>query len=137
MPLLQDALDSLEFLMGPTDSRWGALRAAMGHPEPWQLNYMAIGNEVGCGCCGRCGRCEVVRAVGFGRRVRERGRIFVLGTGVWFWGGLWSKCREEVRELICWVVRLKSGVWRVLHRSSGSGGMPFISICGCASSAPL
>jgi alpha-N-arabinofuranosidase len=28
-------------------SKWGALRAAMGHPEPWAINYMAIGNEVG------------------------------------------------------------------------------------------
>ncbi len=24
------------------------MRAAMGHPEPWELNFMAIGNEVGC-----------------------------------------------------------------------------------------
>ena len=27
-------------------SKWGALRASMGHPEPWVLNFMAIGNEV-------------------------------------------------------------------------------------------
>lgn len=45
-PLVQDALDSLEFITGPPDSTWGSLRAAMGHPEPWALNYMAIGNEV-------------------------------------------------------------------------------------------
>lgn len=46
-PLVQDALDSIEFITGPPDSRWGALRAAMGHPAPWALTYMGIGNEVG------------------------------------------------------------------------------------------
>jgi hypothetical protein len=45
-PLLQDALDSIEFITGPADSRWGALRASMGHPEPWRLPYIGIGNEV-------------------------------------------------------------------------------------------
>ena len=45
-PWVQDALDSLEFIMGPAGSKWGSIRAAMGHPEPWRLNYMAIGNEV-------------------------------------------------------------------------------------------
>ena len=33
---------------GSPDSTWGSVRAAMGHPEPWELNFMAIGNEVGC-----------------------------------------------------------------------------------------
>jgi len=45
MPLVQDALDSIEFVTGSPESRWGSLRATMGHPEPWKLNYMAIGNE--------------------------------------------------------------------------------------------
>ena len=44
--MVQDALDSLEFITGPPDSKWGSLRAAMGHPEPWAIQYMAIGNEV-------------------------------------------------------------------------------------------
>lgn len=44
--LPQDALDSVEFVSGPADSKWGAVRAAMGHPDPWALNYLAIGNEV-------------------------------------------------------------------------------------------
>ncbi|GAB4817965.1 hypothetical protein N2152v2_005011 [Parachlorella kessleri] len=45
MPMVQDALDSLEFIMGPPDSTWGSIRASMGRPEPWTVNYMAIGNE--------------------------------------------------------------------------------------------
>lgn len=44
-PWVQDALDSIEFITGPPDSKWGAVRAEMGHSEPWTLNYMAIGNE--------------------------------------------------------------------------------------------
>ncbi|KAL4437047.1 hypothetical protein ABPG75_004186 [Micractinium tetrahymenae] len=44
-PMVEEALDSLEFISGPPDSKWGSLRAAMGHPEPWTINYMAIGNE--------------------------------------------------------------------------------------------
>ena len=44
--LPKDALDSVEFVSGAADSKWGAVRAAMGHPDPWALNYLAIGNEV-------------------------------------------------------------------------------------------
>ena len=35
------------FVSGPADSKWGSQRAEQGHPEPWALNYFAIGNEVG------------------------------------------------------------------------------------------
>lgn len=31
--------------MGSSDSKWGSLRASMGHPEPFDLRYVAIGNE--------------------------------------------------------------------------------------------
>ena len=34
------------FVSGSADSKWGSLRAEQGHPEPWALNYFAIGNEV-------------------------------------------------------------------------------------------
>jgi alpha-L-arabinofuranosidase len=44
---VQDALDSIEFANGPTNSIWGARRAAMGHPAPFGLKYMEIGNENG------------------------------------------------------------------------------------------
>ncbi|KAB8161185.1 alpha-N-arabinofuranosidase [Streptomyces sp. 3MP-14] len=42
---IQDALDLIEFANGPTDSTWGGLRAEMGHPEPFGLTHVAIGNE--------------------------------------------------------------------------------------------
>ena len=44
-PYLQDALDLIEFANGPVESRWGRVRAEMGHPEPFRLKYLGIGNE--------------------------------------------------------------------------------------------
>lgn len=44
--LVQDALDSIEFITGDQETRWGRLRAEMGHPEPWSLSYIGVGNEV-------------------------------------------------------------------------------------------
>lgn len=42
---IQDALDLIEFANGPVTSRYGALRARMGHPESFRLTMLAIGNE--------------------------------------------------------------------------------------------
>lgn len=42
---IDDALDLVEFANGSTDTEWGKLRAEMGHPEPFNLKYIGIGNE--------------------------------------------------------------------------------------------
>lgn len=44
-PYVQDALDLIEFANGPLDSPWGGRRAALGHPEPFNLKMIAVGNE--------------------------------------------------------------------------------------------
>ena len=44
-PYIQDALDLIEFANGATTTTWGKLRAEMGHPEPFNLKYIGIGNE--------------------------------------------------------------------------------------------
>lgn len=44
-PFAQDALDAIEYCNGPVTSKWGALRAKAGHPEPFNLKWMEIGNE--------------------------------------------------------------------------------------------
>ena len=44
---VQDALDCIEYANGPVDSKWGAVRAAAGHPEPFNMEYLEIGNEQG------------------------------------------------------------------------------------------
>lgn len=42
---IDDALDLIEFANGPVSSEWGKLRAEMGHPRPFDLKFIAIGNE--------------------------------------------------------------------------------------------
>lgn len=42
---IQDALDLIEFANGSIDSPWGKVRAEMGHPAPFNLKFIGIGNE--------------------------------------------------------------------------------------------
>lgn len=44
-PYIQDALDLIEFANGPVSSTWGARRAAMGHPAPFRMRLLGVGNE--------------------------------------------------------------------------------------------
>ena len=44
-PYVQDALDLIEFANGPVTSPYGKARAAMGHPTPFKLKMMGVGNE--------------------------------------------------------------------------------------------
>ena len=46
-PWVQDALDAIEYAIGPKESKWGSLRAKAGHPEPFPMKYVEIGNENG------------------------------------------------------------------------------------------
>jgi len=42
---LQDVLDLIEYANGGIETRWGAKRAEHGHPEPYGLRYLGVGNE--------------------------------------------------------------------------------------------
>ncbi|MEU3891227.1 alpha-L-arabinofuranosidase C-terminal domain-containing protein [Streptomyces sp. NPDC029041] len=42
---IQDTLDLIEFANGPAASKWGKVRAQMGHPEPFHLTHLGVGNE--------------------------------------------------------------------------------------------
>lgn len=44
-PFIQDALDLIEFANGAPATKWGKVRASMGHPEPFNLKYIGVGNE--------------------------------------------------------------------------------------------
>ena len=46
-PWVQDALDLIQYANGDTGTTWGALRSANGHPAPYNLKYLEIGNENG------------------------------------------------------------------------------------------
>jgi alpha-N-arabinofuranosidase len=45
VPFVQDALDEIEFATGDTSTKWGAVRAKLGHPAPFPVKYVEIGNE--------------------------------------------------------------------------------------------
>ena len=44
-PYIDDCLDLIEFANGPADSKWGKIRAEMGHPAPFNMKYIGVGNE--------------------------------------------------------------------------------------------
>jgi alpha-N-arabinofuranosidase len=44
-PYVEDALEEIEYVSGSTASKWGAQRVKDGHPEPFPLHYVEIGNE--------------------------------------------------------------------------------------------
>lgn len=44
-PYIQDCLDLIEFANGPATSKWGKIRADMGHTAPFNMKFIAIGNE--------------------------------------------------------------------------------------------
>ncbi|OQP62794.1 alpha-L-arabinofuranosidase [Niastella vici] len=44
-PYVQDALDLIEFANGDVSTKWGKVRANMGHPAPFNLKMMGVGNE--------------------------------------------------------------------------------------------
>jgi len=43
--LLQEAIDAIEYATAPADTKWGKVRAAAGHPAPFKMTYVEIGNE--------------------------------------------------------------------------------------------
>jgi alpha-N-arabinofuranosidase len=48
-PFVQDALDEIEYVTGDASTKWGAQRIADGHPAPFALNFVEVGNEDGLG----------------------------------------------------------------------------------------
>ncbi len=44
-PYVQEALEEIEYVTGRADTKWGAVRARDGHPEPFPLRYVEVGNE--------------------------------------------------------------------------------------------
>jgi alpha-N-arabinofuranosidase len=44
-PFIQEALEEIEYVIGDTNTKWGAVRAQNGHPAPFPLHYIEIGNE--------------------------------------------------------------------------------------------
>ena len=95
---IQDALDLIEFANGSIDTKWGKLRAEMGHPESFKLELIAIGNEQW-----ESKRVDLApRYIAFEKAIHEKyPEIKCLGTaGPWVKHELYDKAWELYREKI-------------------------------------
>ncbi len=73
-PYIQDALDLIEFANGPKDSKWGKIRVQMGHPAPFNLKMMGVGNE-------QWGAQYIERYEAFVKRLKEKHPEITLVSG--------------------------------------------------------
>jgi alpha-L-arabinofuranosidase len=64
-PYIKEALELIEFANGPVTSPWGARRAALGHPEPFKMKMLGVGNE-------QWGPQYVERYAAFHRALKEK-----------------------------------------------------------------
>jgi alpha-N-arabinofuranosidase len=73
---IQDAMDLIEFANGPVTSRWGKLRADMGHPQPFNMKMLGIGNE-------QWGPQYIERYIPFAKAIKEKypGIALIAATG--------------------------------------------------------
>jgi len=98
-PYIQDALDLIEFANGPVTSVWGRKRAAMGHPAPFRLKMIGIGNE-------QWGPQYIERYERFAKVVKAKHPEIALVSGVGPSPGgerfnfLWNKLRELKADLV-------------------------------------
>lgn len=84
---VQDTLDAIEYANGPITSTWGAKRAANGHPKPFNLKYIQIGNENG-------GPAYDERYALIGKAVKERYPEIEIIANVW--GGVPKSYKLEI-----------------------------------------
>ena len=98
-PYIQDCLDLIEFANGPVTSAWGKVRADMGHPEPFNMKFIGIGNE-------QWGKLYTDRLPSFLKAIREKyPDIKIIGGSGPYPDGeefeyLWPKMREFKADLV-------------------------------------
>lgn len=97
---VQDVLDLVEYANGPADSRWGAVRAAAGHPEPFGMRRIGVGNEDTIDAPFTERFEQIARAL-----QREHPEIQLIGTsGPWPFGrdfeAGWELCRRLDIDLV-------------------------------------
>ncbi len=98
-PYIQDAIDLIEFANGSVNTKWGKVRAEMGHPQPFNLKYIAIGNE-------QWGEGYIERLVKFMEVFREKHpEIKIIGSSGPYSDGeyfdyLWPKMKELKVDLV-------------------------------------
>lgn len=93
-PYVQDALDLIEFANGPVSSPWGKIRSDMGHPKPFNMNYIGIGNE-------QWGQQYIERYKIFEKVLKEKypDITIVSAVGPFPEGELFDYAMDEMKEL--------------------------------------
>lgn len=93
-PYVKDALDLIEFANGPLDSPWGKVRSDMGHPEPFRMKYIGIGNE-------QWGPGYIERYKVFAQAIQDRypEMIIIASSGPFAGGDFFEYGWEEFRKL--------------------------------------
>jgi alpha-L-arabinofuranosidase len=93
-PYIQDALDLIEFANGPVTSKWGKLRADMGHPAPFNLKMIGVGNE-------QWGPQYIERYKLFAQAIKTKYPkiLIVSGTGPFAEGELFDYASKELKAL--------------------------------------
>ena len=93
-PFIQDALDLIEFANGTIDTKWGKLREQMGHPAPFNLKMIGVGNE-------QWGPEYVPRAKAFAEAIKAKyPAIQLIGSvGPYSGGELFNYLWKEMKTL--------------------------------------
>ncbi len=93
-PYVQDALDLIEFANGSANTKWGRLRAAMGHPAPFNLKMMGVGNE-------QWGPQYVERFTYFAKAIKQKYPSFKLinSVGPYSDGELFNFLNDTLRKM--------------------------------------
>ena len=93
-PYVQDALDLIEFANGNANTKWGKVRASLGHPAPFHLKMMGIGNE-------NWGPQYIDRLKIFQKAIKEKYPSFrlVVSSGTDPNGDRFEYLNEQVRKL--------------------------------------
>jgi len=93
-PYIQDALDLIEFANGAVTSDWGKLRASMGHPAPFNLKFIGVGNE-------QWGPQYIERYKVFASAIKAKYPAIkiISGAGPFAEGELFDYASKELQEL--------------------------------------
>ncbi|TRZ46445.1 alpha-L-arabinofuranosidase [Robertkochia solimangrovi] len=93
-PYVQDALDLIEFANGAITTTWGKIRNDMGHPEPFDLKYIGVGNE-------QWGPDYIDRYKVFAKAIKAAypEMIIVSGSGPFPDGDFFEYGMEELKKL--------------------------------------
>ncbi len=93
-PYVQDALDLIEFANGSIETPWGKIRNEMGHPKPFNLKYIGVGNE-------QWGSVYIERYKVFEKAIKDKypNMIIVSGSGPFPEGEYFDYGWEELKKL--------------------------------------